>query len=163
MYCVNQIRPPDIESCNNHACEYIWITGEWTEVRVREAVSHLPDVTGCKILIVQRQFIYSIHTFDFSDVVRTEVFPVRNSDDISCWWFILSSSAQPAVARATASVWSPAVRCMWRMTTMSTAISLCPTAPGPPLKATCLVIWAHAHHYRSGGLESGDWWASPCF
>ncbi|XP_026161930.1 A disintegrin and metalloproteinase with thrombospondin motifs 9 [Mastacembelus armatus] len=30
MYCVNQIRPPDIESCNNHACEFIWITGEWT-------------------------------------------------------------------------------------------------------------------------------------
>uniref|UniRef100_A0A7N6BZL0 Peptidase M12B domain-containing protein n=1 Tax=Anabas testudineus TaxID=64144 RepID=A0A7N6BZL0_ANATE len=45
MYCVNQIRPPDIESCNNHACEYIWITGEWTEVRVRQAVSHPPDVT----------------------------------------------------------------------------------------------------------------------
>ncbi|XP_054472137.1 A disintegrin and metalloproteinase with thrombospondin motifs 9-like [Anoplopoma fimbria] len=31
MYCVNQIRPPDIESCNTHACELIWITGEWTE------------------------------------------------------------------------------------------------------------------------------------
>lgn len=32
MYCVNQIRPPDIESCNTQACELIWITGEWTEV-----------------------------------------------------------------------------------------------------------------------------------
>uniref|UniRef100_A0A3Q0RHB0 ADAM metallopeptidase with thrombospondin type 1 motif 9 n=1 Tax=Amphilophus citrinellus TaxID=61819 RepID=A0A3Q0RHB0_AMPCI len=31
MYCVNQIRPPEIESCNTHACEFIWITGEWTE------------------------------------------------------------------------------------------------------------------------------------
>lgn len=31
MYCVNQIRPPVIESCNTHACEFIWITGEWTE------------------------------------------------------------------------------------------------------------------------------------
>ncbi|KAE8298082.1 A disintegrin and metalloproteinase with thrombospondin motifs 9 [Larimichthys crocea] len=31
MYCVNQIRPPDIESCNTQACELIWITGEWTE------------------------------------------------------------------------------------------------------------------------------------
>uniref|UniRef100_A0A3B4VJ60 ADAM metallopeptidase with thrombospondin type 1 motif 9 n=1 Tax=Seriola dumerili TaxID=41447 RepID=A0A3B4VJ60_SERDU len=31
MYCVNQIRPPAIESCNTHTCEFIWITGEWTE------------------------------------------------------------------------------------------------------------------------------------
>ncbi|XP_062300498.1 A disintegrin and metalloproteinase with thrombospondin motifs 9-like [Scomber scombrus] len=31
MYCVNQIRPPDIESCNAHACEFLWITGEWSE------------------------------------------------------------------------------------------------------------------------------------
>uniref|UniRef100_A0A669EEA7 ADAM metallopeptidase with thrombospondin type 1 motif, 9 n=1 Tax=Oreochromis niloticus TaxID=8128 RepID=A0A669EEA7_ORENI len=37
MYCVNQIRPPEIESCNTHACEFIWITGEWTEVRVKRA------------------------------------------------------------------------------------------------------------------------------
>ncbi|KAM7423138.1 hypothetical protein PAMA_010928 [Pampus argenteus] len=31
MYCVNQIRPPVIETCNTHACESVWITGEWTE------------------------------------------------------------------------------------------------------------------------------------
>uniref|UniRef100_A0AAQ4QNA1 ADAM metallopeptidase with thrombospondin type 1 motif, 9 n=1 Tax=Gasterosteus aculeatus aculeatus TaxID=481459 RepID=A0AAQ4QNA1_GASAC len=31
MYCVNQIRPPDLESCNTHSCESTWITGEWTE------------------------------------------------------------------------------------------------------------------------------------
>ncbi|KAM6927810.1 A disintegrin and metalloproteinase with thrombospondin motifs 9-like [Xenentodon cancila] len=31
MYCVNQIKPPTIESCNTHACEFIWITGEWTK------------------------------------------------------------------------------------------------------------------------------------
>lgn len=37
MYCVNQIRPPDIESCNVHACEFIWITGEWTQVRSKDA------------------------------------------------------------------------------------------------------------------------------
>lgn len=36
MYCVNLIRPPDLESCNSHACELIWITGEWTEVRAKE-------------------------------------------------------------------------------------------------------------------------------
>lgn len=44
MYCVNQIRPPDMESCNSQACELIWITGEWTEVRAEEAVWHLNDV-----------------------------------------------------------------------------------------------------------------------
>lgn len=33
MYCANLIRPPDVESCNDHACEVVWITGEWTEVR----------------------------------------------------------------------------------------------------------------------------------
>ncbi|XP_053298458.1 A disintegrin and metalloproteinase with thrombospondin motifs 9 [Pleuronectes platessa] len=31
MYCVKQIRPPHIESCNTQACELIWITGDWTE------------------------------------------------------------------------------------------------------------------------------------
>uniref|UniRef100_A0A3B3BTR9 ADAM metallopeptidase with thrombospondin type 1 motif, 9 n=1 Tax=Oryzias melastigma TaxID=30732 RepID=A0A3B3BTR9_ORYME len=31
IYCVNEIRPPNMESCNTHACELIWITGEWTE------------------------------------------------------------------------------------------------------------------------------------
>lgn len=73
MYCVNQIKPPDIESCNSHACEYIWITGEWTEVRVREAVYQLPDVTGCKVFLVKSPFMIlsRFHTFDLSDVVRT--------------------------------------------------------------------------------------------
>lgn len=33
MYCANLIRPPDVESCNDQACEVVWITGEWTEVR----------------------------------------------------------------------------------------------------------------------------------
>lgn len=31
IYCVNQIKPPHIESCNTRPCELIWITGEWTE------------------------------------------------------------------------------------------------------------------------------------
>lgn len=37
MYCVNLIRPPDLESCNTQDCELIWITGEWTEVRAQTA------------------------------------------------------------------------------------------------------------------------------
>lgn len=74
-------------------------------------------------------------------------------------WFVLPSSAQPAVAPATASVWSPAARCMWRMKTMSTAISLCPAAPGRRPTATCLVTWSRARRLWSGGLESGGRWA----
>ncbi|XP_056131168.1 A disintegrin and metalloproteinase with thrombospondin motifs 9-like isoform X2 [Lampris incognitus] len=31
MYCLNLIRPPESKSCNTHTCEFIWITGEWTE------------------------------------------------------------------------------------------------------------------------------------
>lgn len=50
MYCVNQIRPPDIESCNTHVCEFIWITGEWTEVRAKPAVCHLPDAVPLEAL-----------------------------------------------------------------------------------------------------------------
>lgn len=36
MFCVDQRRPDDSESCNSHVCEFIWITGDWTEVRVNE-------------------------------------------------------------------------------------------------------------------------------
>uniref|UniRef100_A0A8D3C4X6 ADAM metallopeptidase with thrombospondin type 1 motif 9 n=1 Tax=Scophthalmus maximus TaxID=52904 RepID=A0A8D3C4X6_SCOMX len=43
MYCVNQIRPPDVEGCNTHACEFIWIKGEWTEVRAKDTLCHVPD------------------------------------------------------------------------------------------------------------------------
>ena len=43
MYCVKQIRPPHIESCHTQACEFIWITGDWTEVRAKDGVCHLPD------------------------------------------------------------------------------------------------------------------------
>lgn len=175
MYCVNQIRPPDIESCNTHACELIWITGEWTEVRAKKSLCHLNDVVRRKILIVKCQFVWTGDNSLFkkdhsceSRVMRTwqksPMFPpVWNPVVISCRWFILFSSAQPAVVRATASVWSPAARCMWRMTTMSTAISLCLTAPGPPLRATCLVTWTRAHRSWSGGLGSGDRWATPWF
>lgn len=133
---------------------------------------------GLAISIVESQFALNRQYFtlqkdqwceppSYNAVMRkwqkSPMFPVWNTVVISYRWFILSSSAQPAVVRATASVWSPAARCMWRMTTMSTAISLCPTAPGPPLKATCLVIWTHARRHRSGGLESGNWLASPWF
>lgn len=74
--------------------------------------------------------------------------------------YFLPSSAQPAVVKATASVWSPVVRCMQGMTTMSTAISLHPTVLGCPLRATCRVILARARLCRSGGLEFGDRWES---
>ncbi|XP_062325813.1 A disintegrin and metalloproteinase with thrombospondin motifs 9 [Osmerus eperlanus] len=31
MFCVDQRKPANSESCNTHMCEFIWITGEWTE------------------------------------------------------------------------------------------------------------------------------------
>ena len=49
MYCVNQIRPPNMESCNTHACELIWITGEWTEVS-GQPVCCLDDVVKLRVL-----------------------------------------------------------------------------------------------------------------
>lgn len=30
--CSNQIKPADIEPCNTQPCEFVWITGEWSEV-----------------------------------------------------------------------------------------------------------------------------------
>lgn len=170
MYCVNLIRPPDIESCNTQACELIWITGEWTEVRVKEGCVPLKRCFPTKRLwdvCYEQAILYFSKRPSSNPLVRkwqkSCLFPVWKTVVVSCWWFILSSSVQPAVARATASVWSPAARCMWRMKTMSTAISLCPTALGHPLRATCLVIWTRAHRRRSGGLEFGDRWASPWF
>uniref|UniRef100_A0AAV2M8W4 GON domain-containing protein n=1 Tax=Knipowitschia caucasica TaxID=637954 RepID=A0AAV2M8W4_KNICA len=34
VYCVNQIKPPHVESCNPHACEYMWVTGDWSQCSV---------------------------------------------------------------------------------------------------------------------------------
>lgn len=31
-YCDASKRPPEVESCGLPPCEYIWITGEWSEV-----------------------------------------------------------------------------------------------------------------------------------
>lgn len=101
---------------------------------------------------------------DYRGVDGGEQAPSVNTDTTS--WMQsenpLSSSAQSAVAKATTSVSSPAVRFMWRMTTMSTATSLCPTALEPPRRGTCPVIWASAHRHRSGGQETGDRWVSLC-
>uniref|UniRef100_A0AAR2JEP4 Peptidase M12B domain-containing protein n=1 Tax=Pygocentrus nattereri TaxID=42514 RepID=A0AAR2JEP4_PYGNA len=33
MYCSDHERPADTELCNIQPCEFIWITGDWTEVR----------------------------------------------------------------------------------------------------------------------------------
>ncbi len=35
-YCMDQRKPADKEPCNLPHCEFIWITGEWSEVRYRK-------------------------------------------------------------------------------------------------------------------------------
>lgn len=37
-HCDSSKRPADRESCSVQPCEYIWITGEWSEVRPRDSV-----------------------------------------------------------------------------------------------------------------------------
>lgn len=36
MYCMKQSKPADKEPCNLQPCDFIWITGEWSKVRVRK-------------------------------------------------------------------------------------------------------------------------------
>uniref|UniRef100_A0A8C6VYZ8 ADAM metallopeptidase with thrombospondin type 1 motif 9 n=1 Tax=Nothobranchius furzeri TaxID=105023 RepID=A0A8C6VYZ8_NOTFU len=53
MYCVNQIRPPDIENCNTHACEIIWITGEWTKCSVSCGQGYRQRLISCSEVHVE--------------------------------------------------------------------------------------------------------------
>uniref|UniRef100_A0A3P8V006 ADAM metallopeptidase with thrombospondin type 1 motif 9 n=1 Tax=Cynoglossus semilaevis TaxID=244447 RepID=A0A3P8V006_CYNSE len=53
MYCVNQIRPPDIESCNVHACEFIWITGEWTQCSASCGQGYRQRLVSCSEVHVE--------------------------------------------------------------------------------------------------------------
>ena len=32
MFCSNQVRAPDSEPCNSHPCDFVWVTGDWTDV-----------------------------------------------------------------------------------------------------------------------------------
>lgn len=41
VHCDVSQRPADQERCSLQPCEYVWITGEWSEVRPGESVSAL--------------------------------------------------------------------------------------------------------------------------
>ncbi|KAM9813380.1 A disintegrin and metalloproteinase with thrombospondin motifs 9 [Neosynchiropus ocellatus] len=55
MYCVNQIRPPDVESCNTEACEFIWITGEWTECSSSCGPGYRQRLVSCSEVHVENE------------------------------------------------------------------------------------------------------------
>lgn len=62
VYCVNLIRPPDTESCNSHACEFVWIAGEWTQVRAREdlcaIIMAFSPYKGSELFAVEQAVFY---------------------------------------------------------------------------------------------------------
>lgn len=39
LHCDAGRRPADRESCSLQPCEYVWITGEWSEVRPGDSVT----------------------------------------------------------------------------------------------------------------------------
>lgn len=39
VHCDMSKRPADRESCSLQPCEYVWITGEWSEVGPRASVT----------------------------------------------------------------------------------------------------------------------------
>lgn len=42
-HCDPSKRPADRESCSVQPCEYVWITGEWSEVRLGTQRSQWPE------------------------------------------------------------------------------------------------------------------------
>ncbi|KAJ6668225.1 hypothetical protein lerEdw1_015602 [Lerista edwardsae] len=47
LHCELNKRPPDVESCNLPPCEYIWITGDWSECSVTCGKGYKQRLVSC--------------------------------------------------------------------------------------------------------------------
>nr|XP_034962630.1 A disintegrin and metalloproteinase with thrombospondin motifs 9 isoform X4 [Zootoca vivipara] len=47
LHCDSSKRPPDIEACNLAPCEYIWITGDWSECSVTCGKGYKQRLVSC--------------------------------------------------------------------------------------------------------------------